>query len=117
MTTETTSEGARNSFHPASRTLLTRKPSMSEVSRQHSRLPLMANPTILERERSQSDAPKYSRLPSMTKIGISARTVHHPTQNKEVVLEIAPTKQNEKTPQYLPLRSNSIANLIKKFEK
>jgi hypothetical protein len=117
MTTETKSEGARNSFNPASRTLLTRKPSMSEVSRQHSRLPLVANPTILERERSQSDAPKYSRLPSMMKIGISARTVNHQTMNKDVVIEMDPTKQNEKTTQYLPLRSNSIANLIKKFEK
>jgi len=119
--TETLNDGTRNTFNPASRTLLTRKPSMSDVSRQHSRLPLMANPTLVERERSQSETQKFSRLPSMTKIATSARNVYHPTMNKgipkEVVLDVEQVKPNYPKTQYLPLRSNSIANLIKKFDK
>ena len=115
---ETNQEGGRNTLNPASRTLLTRKPSMSDVSRLHSTLPLMANPTLVERERSQSETQKFSRLPSMTKVATSARNVYHPTMNKgskEVHIEVD-SKNYPKT-QYLPLRSNSIMNLIKKFEK
>lgn len=115
---ETNHEGTRNTFNPASRTLLTRKPSMSDVSRLHSMLPLMANPTLVERERSQSETQKFSRLPSMTKVATTARNVYHPTMNKgskEVHIEVDPA--NYPKTQYLPLRSNSIMNLIKKFEK
>lgn len=132
---DSNTDASRTTFAPSTRILMARKPSISDVTRQHPRLPLsLANPSLVERERSQSETHKWSRLPSMTKIATSARNVYHPTMNAKVLdaptvihVDVPSTpkpmpaiqEQNqdqEKRLQFTPQKSNRIANIIRKFD-
>ena len=125
------SEEYSTEFNPPFR--MERKPSISDVNKQHVRLPLytnnLTNPVLLERDRSFSEPP-VSRLPSMTKMSTPTHTVFHPTFNAGRPRVMSDTEMPPPPPpppeynakpmsnrlQFIPQKSARITNMIKKYE-